>query len=414
MPRKRKNTRGNLKRAGKKDNIVLYFFIAFALFGVVWWLSSDRSLSPSNKLTSISDKNKVGKNKKGNDASSDQTKSPEVKEIEAETAVEKGILLAISKLQIRDKDVKKKRKENLVAFSVPIEPAYIDLTFANMIIKGEVENQNGLFDSGIEQGRSQILSFTDKPSGKKYRVELYYKRGDRVLTGQSKVLAIIVDDFGNTGGELLAGFAKTNPAVCFAILPNTPYALEAMKMANQYGRESIIHVPMEPLNFPKENPGEHAIFVQHSPGEITRRLERFIDQLPDCIGVNNHMGSFATSDETTMQVVMQVLKKHNLLFIDSRTTSSSVAYQIAQKNLVTAFKRDVFLDEPDLSESNLNRKIAECLALSQTKPYIVTIMHCHTLYHLKYLNTFIAEAEQAGFELVPISQLSTYRLPEIP
>jgi polysaccharide deacetylase 2 family uncharacterized protein YibQ len=186
-----------------------------------------------------------------------------------------------------------------------------------------------------------------------------------------------------------------------------------MKIATQYGHESIIHVPMEPINYPRENPGDHAIYIQLSESEISRRMERFIHELPDCIGINNHMGSLATTDETAMQSVMKILRKNNLIFVDSRTTSNSVAYKTAQKNQVTAFKRDIFLDVPDLSDANLDKKITECINLSQTKSYVVAIMHCHTENHLDYLKRFISKAKQQGFELVPLSQLGAYKLPEI-
>jgi polysaccharide deacetylase 2 family uncharacterized protein YibQ len=232
-------------------------------------------------------------------------------------------------------------------------------------------------------------------------------------TESRKALAIIVDDFGNNGGNLLNGFLRTDPAVCFAIMPDTPYAQQTMNAAQAMGRECIIHVPMEPLNYPRENPGDKAIFIQQSASEITKRMERFIKDLPYCRGINNHMGSLATSDETTMKTVMQTLRKHKMYFVDSRTNSSSIAYKTAQKNLVTAYKRDIFLDEPDLSEANLNKRISDCLALSATKPYIVAIMHCHTQNHLNYLNRFIAKAKANGFTIVPVSKLGTLNLPEI-
>ncbi|MCK7491912.1 MAG: divergent polysaccharide deacetylase family protein [Comamonadaceae bacterium] len=188
-------------------------------------------------------------------------------------------------------------------------------------------------------------------------------------------------------------------------MPNTPYADEAMEIATQNGHESIIHVPMEPATYPRENPGDHAIFIQQSAGEISRRIERFIKKLPDCIGINNHMGSLATADEPAMQAVMQTLRKHKLIFVDSRTTGNSIAYKVAQKNLVSAFKRDIFLDEPDLTEANMTKKLAECQTVAQSKSYVVAIMHCHTDKHLNYLKKFIARAEAEGFEIGSLVQI---------
>ncbi len=125
------------------------------------------------------------------------------------------------------------------------------------------------------------------------------------------------------------------------------------------------------------------------------------------------MGSLATADEATMKVVMQTLKKHNLYFVDSRTSGSSVAYATAQRNLVPAFSRDVFLDAPDLSQANLKNKVDECSRLALTKPYVVAITHCHSTAHLDYLKRFVQELKNRGFRIVPFSELHAYKLPEI-
>jgi polysaccharide deacetylase 2 family uncharacterized protein YibQ len=414
MPRKKTAPRKKYSKPKSKTGLALYLLIAACLFVIIFLLSQpgsglripgfkNRAPAQIDSVVSIPPSQKV----------SPPGQNVEKPVGETQAATERGIVSALAKLQISPMDIKRKQKDNEVTYLVPIDPNDNDLTFANMIIKGEVEQMKGEFVSGIQKGRRQILTFLDKTSGQNYIVELFYQSKEETIKPTSRAICIIVDDFGNSKGSLLTGFAKTNPAVCFAILPQTPYADDAMKIATQYRHESIIHVPMEPVNYPRENPGDNAIFIQQTAGEINRRLERFIRKLPDCIGISNHMGSLATAVEPPMQTVMQTLRKHNLMFVDSRTSGNSLAYKIAQKNLVPAFKRDIFLDEPDLTDANLDKKIAECVNLSQTKAYIIAIMHCHTDKHLSYLNSFITKAQQQGFELVPLSRLGAYKLPEI-
>lgn len=79
-------------------------------------------------------------------------------------------------------------------------------------------------------------------------------------------------------------------------------------------------------------------------------------ELPYCIGANNHMGSLATADKQVMTTVLEVLKRHSMFFIDSFTTSSSVAFQTAQEMLIPSIRRDIFLDAPDHSDATLNKK----------------------------------------------------------
>ncbi len=401
MARKRKS-RGRSGSPGA--GFLLLAFVILA--GLVYWLSRPASPGSAGQRSEAR-----AKKEQAEKPSARKSEAGTGTEQAARTKLEKGVYNAAAKLRIANRDIKRSESARLIRFEVPVDPSQSDLTFANMIIKGEIERQGGTFQSGVEKGRRQTLTFEDAASGLKYEVQLFYKKADS--SGAAKYLAIIVDDFGNNGGNLLSNFAKTNPAVCFAILPNTPYAQQALKVAAQTGHETLIHVPMEPLNYPREDPGDDAIFVHLSPSEINRRMERFIKQLPGCIGINNHMGSFATSDESTMQAVMQCLRKHNLLFVDSRTTGTSVAYNVARKNLVPAVRRDIFLDEPDLSDATLDKKLDECLSLSSSRSYVVAIMHCHTAEHLSYLNRFIARAGKTGLHLVPVSQLEALKLPAI-
>ncbi len=412
-PIRRTNSRSHRRKQGKSNTAVVVIS-AIALFGIIYWISNP---SADNKIvTKKPAASQTPEESRAENPEPQKDEAPQkVKPLEpkADTDVEKGIYRAAAKLHIDPDKIKHKVSDGLLIYTVPIDPALSDLLFANMIIKGEVENLKGKFVSGQEKNHRQILSFTDNPTGKKIQVELYYKKSEISPDAAGKYLTIIIDDFGYANGKLLNGFAETKPEVCFAILPDTKYADEALESAKRGGHEAIIHAPMEPINYPKENPGEKAIFIQLTPGEISRRMERYIEKLPGCIGVNNHMGSLATADEPAMQAVMQTLRKHNLLFVDSRTTNSSIAYKIAQKNQVPAFKRDVFLDEPDLSDATLNKRLADCIAIARTKPQVVAIMHCHSANHLAYLKRFITLAEQSGFKLVPLSKLGAYKLPAI-
>jgi len=419
MQQKRKPAPKRKRKSKSKSKYGLGLFIAIAivLFGLIYWISKPASLYDIKKMsekvsvTLVKDtllvKHEITKPKKDKNALGKHEK------IEPEGNVERAILSSLVKLHIPEADIKRKKSDDGIKYLIPIDPAISDLTFANMIIKGEVERLGGIFEKGIEEKHRQKLTLFDRPINKRYLLELFYKRNEELVTVNAKILSIIIDDFGNIKGDLLSGFAKTNPAVCFAIMPDTPHAVETMQLAKQTGHESIIHIPMEPINYPRENPGDKAIYLQLSAGEITRRMEHDIKQLPYCIGVNNHMGSLATADETTMHIVMQTLRKNNLFFVDSRTTNSSIAYKIAQKNLVPALKRDIFLDEPDLSAVNLDKKLNEINNMSVSKPYVIAIMHCHTAAHLNYLNQFIAGAKANGFAIVPISKLGSYKLPEI-
>lgn len=125
------------------------------------------------------------------------------------------------------------------------------------------------------------------------------------------------------------------------------------------------------------------------------------------------MGSLATTDSDVMQAVMNTLKKHNKAFLDSRTTNVSVGFQTAQKAHIRAFRNDIFLDSPNISQSTMDAKLNQIIQMSGSKNHIIAITHCHNKEKLDYLKTFISRLKKAGFTLVPLSEYGSHEVPEI-
>ena len=296
-------------------------------------------------------------------------------------------------------------------FSIPVNPNKMDLTFANMIVKQEFETRGGKLISGIVEDGGQVLTFnvgTDT-----YQVKLYYKKPVSVLRKSPKYMAIVVDDFGAIGGELLQGFLNLPVEIDFAILPGLSYSEETMNRAYEQGRETLVHLPMEPLDYPLQNPGKDAILVQMDKSEVEKIVLKHLNSLPLCSGVNNHMGSLATTDKEIMSYVMEVLRKKGKFFLDSRTSAVSVAYQTAQKAHILAFRNDLFLDSPDMTTATMESKIERVKQISQNRNYVIAITHCHSLDKLKYLRDFISRIQKEGFILKRLSDLKETEVPSI-
>lgn len=339
------------------------------------------------------------------------TKPSQVKEAihqQESLGLEDAINSALEELGV-DKSIRKRSKNgNTITISAPIDKSTYDLYYANMILKGRVERIGGKLKEATESGSKQTLSFIKSGEEKQIDVVLFFDSKAYKDKRTPKTLAIVVDDFGSIGGELLNGFLTLPKEVTFAIFPDMKNSIPTMERAHAQGRETIIHVPMEPLDYPRVDPGKNAILVQMKESDITRLLNKFLGQMHLCIGINNHMGSLATTDVGIMQIVMNVLRNQNKLFLDSRTSNVSVAYQTAQKNHIPAFRNDIFLDSPDVSRKTFDAKLQQIIKLAETKPNVIAITHCHTKEKLDHLIEFIAAARQAGFTLVPLTRSGKY------
>ena len=160
---------------------------------------------------------------------------------------------------------------------------------------------------------------------------------------QLRQVAIIIDDIGydlKPVKELL----KIKADLTFAILPLCPHTREAAEMFHQAHRETLLHLPMEPVSYPREKPGQGALFTDMNDEELNFQLEKDIASVPYISGVNNHMGSKFMMDEKKLTLIFNKLKTNKLFFIDSRTSSDSKAFVTAENVGLPVAARKIFLD----------------------------------------------------------------------
>ncbi len=425
MPKVRKKKLRRVKRRRKDGNLGIFILVGVICSFFIWFITSEPVTKSSGNANIATEqkkdktqKQKAKKTKKaitkgGAKSSVQNTKSAaEVSEISRHTP-ETAITATINKLGIPKSYFRQRNVENITVFNVPIDKSEMDLVYANMIFKGELERNGAKFIKGMDTKEKQTLLFSFPDSAKQYQINIYYDSKLYLNKQKKRTISIVVDDFGTIGGELLSGFLALDKEVCFAIFPDEQYSVQTMNLAKEQGRITIIHIPMEPIGYPEVNPGKNPILVQYDTHQIDKILSRAIEQLPCCEGVNNHMGSLATTDEDVMNAVMATLKKHNKFYLDSRTSNVSVAYSVAQKNHLRSYRNDLFLDSPNISQSTMDAKLNQIIELSNRNQNVIAITHCHNSDKLDYLKRIISRLKAAGFTLIPLTDIDKYNVPTI-
>jgi polysaccharide deacetylase 2 family uncharacterized protein YibQ len=218
--------------------------------------------------------------------------------------------------------------------------------------------------------------------------------------GQSRaVLTIVIDDIGN---RLAAGRRTIALPVTCSFLPHTSHCRELVEEAYGKRREIILHTPMESIHGNRLGPG--GLTVDMSSREIFRTMRDNFASVPHASGVSNHMGSLFTSQSAQMEAVMQTLSGDpSTFFVDSLTTSDSVAWRVARSNGVAAARRNIFLDhirDPAQIRRQLYKLVDRALrrgsALGIGHPYPET---------LSVLEAELPAVTARGIELVSARQL---------
>ena len=215
------------------------------------------------------------------------------------------------------------------------------------------------------------------------------------------IVAIVVDDIGYDR-HIAAQLLSLDAPLTFSILPYGPHSQTLAATAKSKGHEIMLHLPMEPKEFPGINPGPGALLRQMSSDELIGQLNEDLDRISGLKGVNNHMGSGISTSPERMRQIFSVLKKRGLYYIDSRTTAETVARSSAQLFQIPFAERDIFIDHLE-NEKFIRGQLKLLIKRARHQGYAVGIAHPHEITY-RVLADFLPEMKQA-VELVPASMV---------
>ena len=169
-----------------------------------------------------------------------------------------------------------------------------------------------------------------------------------------KLASIIIDDLGNSL-DYGAAVLDIDTPLTLAMLPLSDYGATLANIAYKQGKEVMLHLPLQSVE--SHLPTAGTLYLHMTHAQFVRQLDADLASIPHLSGVNNHMGSLLTQHPGHMDWLMQELERRgDLYFIDSRTTTKTVAGMFADKHGIPHMDRDIFLD-PDFSPQTLQAPV---------------------------------------------------------
>ncbi len=105
--------------------------------------------------------------------------------------------------------------------------------------------------------------------------------------------------------------------------------------ARAAGHEVLLQIPLEPADYPTNDPGPHTLLTTLPPDENMKRLQWLMSRFTGYVGVTNLMGAkFEVSQESFLPV-LEELKARGLMFVDDGSVQHSTAGQIAPRSAST-------------------------------------------------------------------------------
>ncbi|MDH5488752.1 MAG: divergent polysaccharide deacetylase family protein [Rhodospirillaceae bacterium] len=220
------------------------------------------------------------------------------------------------------------------------------------------------------------------------------------------LIAIVIDDMGVDTGRSKKIW-ELPPPLTLSFLTYADNLSSQTSAAKNEGHELMLHISMEPSS-KTVDAGPNVLIAGTEENELRNLVEWGMSRFDGYIGVNNHMGSRFTEDESGMRVVLQEVKNKGLMFLDSRTSAKTVGPMVAGALGVPHLERNIFLDnEP--SVDSINKQLLEVEALARRRGFAIAIGHPRD-GTIEALAKWLPLAKSNGFRVAPLSAILKNRM----
>ncbi|WP_407049435.1 divergent polysaccharide deacetylase family protein [Methyloraptor flagellatus] len=236
-------------------------------------------------------------------------------------------------------------------------------------------------------------------------LEVYARPAPRRPSSQPKVVMIV-------GG---LGLSQTATQEALRQLPGgitlgfAPYggSLDRwVARARQDGHELLLQIPMEPFDYPDNDPGPHTLLAGGPVEQNPDKVQWLLSRVTNYVGVMNYMGGKYTATETALEPFLKEIGTRGLMYLDDGTSSRSVAVQVSRKTRTPFARADVVVDQV-ATDAGIDARLAQLEQLARTNGSAIGVASALPIT-VKKLAEWAKSLDSRGLVLVPVSSLARF------
>lgn len=217
-------------------------------------------------------------------------------------------------------------------------------------------------------------------------------------------IAVVITGLG-LDGEATQRTVQSLPAAF--TLSFTPYADDLNRwiaVARVDGHEVMLDLPLEPLDFPRKDPGPLALMTGAEDRENLEKLNDILGRGSSYIGVAAALGSRFAASEPDMRILLRALKTKGLIYLDNASSKDSIAAELAASLGTASVVNDRLLDDNQASDAVIRARLAEIEGLALARGQAIAIARPYPKA-VEQLARWARGLGERGFALAPVSAL---------
>ena len=235
------------------------------------------------------------------------------------------------------------------------------------------------------------------------RASEIYARPVKAIAGKPNAprIAIVVGGLGIGSAATADALGKLPGPVTLALAPYGGNLIELAARARGEGHEILLQVPMEPFDYPDNDPGPQTLLTSLDASQNIDRLQWLMGRVQGYVGIANTMGARFTASEPALAPVLREAGKRGLLYLDDGSSPRSLASQIAGANNLAFAKADVVIDAVPTA-ADVDRALGRLETMARERGVAVGVASALPV-SIERIAKWAKAAERRGVALVPIS-----------
>ncbi len=176
---------------------------------------------------------------------------------------------------------------------------------------------------------------------------------------------------------------------------------DGVTKARADGHEVLLQIPLEPNNYPSEDPGPHTLLTTLPPQENMKRLQWLMSRYTGYVGVTNHMGAKFEAATNSFMPMLEELKRRGLLYVDDGSTQESPTSQAANAIGLEYSVVSVQIDGGQ-SAAEIEKQLAKLEEMAKQQGTAIGVVRLKPAA-VKQLADWASKLEGKGLVLVPVS-----------
>lgn len=265
-------------------------------------------------------------------------------------------------------------------------------------VQGPVELSQAPVEKVTETGQYGPLPKTAEDGARP--LDVYAAPAARAALDAPRIV-LVVTGIGLSQTTTQQAITDLPPGVTLAFAPYGSSLDRWMRRARQQGHELLLQVPLEPFDFPDNDPGPHTLLTKLAPAQNLDRLHWILSRTSNYVGVINYMGARFTATPEALTPMLEEFAGRGLLYFDDGTSSRSLAGKVAGGLAAPFVTSDLTIDAVSNAEE-IDTRLLQLESLSRSRGLAVGVASALPV-SIERIADWSRGLEARGVHLVPPS-----------